>query len=41
MLGFWAVRKVAIEELIYDILLANKTKKAKKDVPFLCVPNQY
>lgn len=30
MLGFWAVRKVAIEELIYDILLANKTKMQKK-----------
>lgn len=40
MLGFWAVRKVAIEELIYDILLANN-KNAKKDVPFICVTNQY
>lgn len=41
MLGFWAVRKVAIEELIYEILLANKTKMQKKDLPFICVTNQY
>lgn len=42
MLGFWAVRKVAIKELIYELFTGKQNKNAKKkDVPFICVPNQY